>query len=147
MARWSWRFSQSGLTQREFARCHGLRLSTLQRWVRRNPVIPPVPAFTEFKFPALSPRWAAGLVRADGTILQQDPLSGHWFVFTNRHRHLLKILFWDGSGLWCCAKRLEKGRATWPRAGEGCVTLLGEELIALVSGLEVSRRRAGIDVR
>lgn len=39
----------------------------------------------------------------------QDPLSGHLFVFANRHRTRLKLLYWDGSGLWCCAKRLPRG--------------------------------------
>lgn len=78
------------------------------------------------------------------SVLQQDPLSGHWFVFANRQRDRLKILFWDGSGLWCCAKRLEKGRFTWVASEDGqrCVTLRGEELIALLSGLEV-RHKAG----
>jgi transposase len=71
------------------------------------------------------------------SVLQQDPLSGHWFVFTNRLRNRIKILFWDGSGLWVCAKRLEKGRFSWPRADQSCANLRGEELIALLSGLEV----------
>lgn len=75
-------------------------------------------------------------------ILQEDPLSGHWFVFTNQERNRLKILFWDGSGLWVCAKRLEKGRFSWPRSKEASTQLRVEELLALVTGLEV-RAKAG----
>jgi transposase len=71
------------------------------------------------------------------SVLQQDPLSGHWFVFTNRPRTRVKILFWDGSGLWVCAKRLEQGRFTWPRGEPACAPLRGEELVALLAGLEV----------
>ncbi|MCI0539975.1 MAG: IS66 family insertion sequence element accessory protein TnpB [Verrucomicrobiales bacterium] len=37
------------------------------------------------------------------SVLQRDPLSGHWFVFANGARNRLKILFWDGTGLWVCA--------------------------------------------
>jgi transposase len=69
--------------------------------------------------------------------LKEDPLSGHLFVFTNRQRNRLKVLFWDGSGLWVCAKRLEKGRFSWPQAEEAAARLRAEELTALVSGLEV----------
>jgi transposase len=75
------------------------------------------------------------------TVLAQDPLSGHWFVFTNRRRNRVKILFWDGSGLWVCAKRLERGRFSWPQEGGGCASVRGEELVALVTGLEVRPKR------
>ena len=71
------------------------------------------------------------------TQLAQDPLSGHLFVFANRPRNRVKILFWDGTGLWVCAKRLEQGRFSWPRGEGASVTWRGERLSALLSGLEV----------
>jgi Transposase and inactivated derivatives len=74
------------------------------------------------------------------SVLQQDPLCGHWFVFTNQERNRVKVLFWDGSGLWVCAKRLEQGRFSWPRTNEACARLRAEELLALLSGLEVKEK-------
>ena len=80
-----------------------------------------------------------GLVRDQ---LQQDPLSGHLFLFTNRHHTRLKALVWDGSGLWVCAKRLEKGRFRWPSAPEtGSVTMRPEKLTMLVNGLDLAEAR------
>lgn len=73
-------------------------------------------------------------------VLQQDPLSGHWFVFTNRQRNRVKVLFWDGSGLWVCAKRLERGRFTWPEVTSASASLRSEELVALLSGLEIQAK-------
>ena len=82
-----------------------------------------------------------GLYSRVQAVLQEDPMSGHLFVFTNRSRQRLKILFWDGSGLWVCAKRLEKGTFGWPQ-GEGASRCLrSEELNLLVHGLEGIRRR------
>jgi transposase len=69
--------------------------------------------------------------------LMGDPLSGNLFLFTNRRRNRIKILWFDGSGLWVCAKRLERGRFTWPVSEQGQVTLRGEEFSALIHGLEV----------
>ena len=75
------------------------------------------------------------------TVLAQDLLTGHWFVFTNRRHNRLKILFWDGSGLWVCAKRLEQGRFSWPQGAGASASLRGEELLALLTGLEVHAKR------
>src|SRR6266498_5917079 len=76
-----------------------------------------------------------GLVRDR---LGEDPMSGHLFLFTNRGRSRLKALVWDGSGLWVCAKRLEKGRFRWPEAENArSVTMRAEELAMLVNGLDL----------
>jgi transposase len=79
-----------------------------------------------------------GLVRDR---LACDPLSGHIFLFCNAGRNRLKLLFWDGSGLWVCAKRLEKGRFRWPTAtGEETKVILNhEELMLLVGGIDLTQ--------
>jgi transposase len=69
--------------------------------------------------------------------LREDPLSGHVYVFTNRRRNRLKLLYWDGSGLWVCGKRLERGRFSWPQAQGLSLNLRAGEWNALVNGLEV----------
>jgi len=80
-----------------------------------------------------------GLVRDH---LGQDPLSGYLYLFTNKSRTRLKALVWDGSGLWVCAKRLEKGRFRWPEAeDQRSVTMRPEELAMLVNGLDVTHTR------
>lgn len=75
--------------------------------------------------------------------LMCDPLSGHVFLFSNAQRNRLKLLFWDGSGLWVCSKRLEKGRFRWPEAmdGETKVVLSGEELALLLGGIDLAQTR------
>lgn len=75
--------------------------------------------------------------------LGADPLSGHLFLFSNRTRTRLKALVWDGSGLWMCSKRLEKGRFRWPEANlpQRAVTMRSEELAMLVNGLDLKQTR------
>jgi transposase len=82
-----------------------------------------------------------GLVRDQ---LGADPLSGHLFLFSNRTRTRLKALVWDGSGLWVCAKRLEKGRFHWPVTSEKqhSVTMRAEELAMLVNGLDLRQTQS-----
>ena len=73
--------------------------------------------------------------------LKGDPLSGHLFVFTNGRRNRIKVLYWDGSGLWVCAKRLEKGCFTWPESEAGQVDLRSEQFSALIHGLEICAKK------
>jgi transposase len=87
-----------------------------------------------------------GIFRLVRDRLLCDPLSGHIFLFSNAQRNRLKLLFRDGSGLWVCAKRLEKGRFRWPAAEgeESKITLSHEELMLLPGGIDLAptHRRA-----
>lgn len=56
--------------------------------------------------------------------LKGEVRGGALFVFTNKQRRLIKILYWDGTGMWLMLKRLEQGTFFWPRAAqEGQVKL------------------------
>ena len=68
-----------------------------------------------------------------------EPLSGHLFLFCNAQRNRLKILVWDGSGLWVCSKKLLKGRFSWIESGDaqGKVVLSHEELSLLLGGIDL----------
>ena len=77
-----------------------------------------------------------GLVRSK---LESDPASGHLFVFCNATRTRIKVLHFDGSGLWVCAKRLERGRFRWPvETGASRLSISSEELSMLLGGMDPS---------
>jgi len=81
-------------------------------------------------------RGFTGLSAMVQTTLQQDPFSGHVFVFRGRRGDLLKVLWWDGDGLCLLAKRLERGRFVWPQADSGVVTLTRAQLSMLLEGID-----------
>jgi transposase len=71
-----------------------------------------------------------------------DPLSGHLYVFANRRKHRIKLLYFDGSGTWVCAKRLGQGCFAWPKTDEpGALRILAEELTLLLSGIDLEKTR------
>jgi transposase len=74
--------------------------------------------------------------------LELDPLSQAWFVFCNKQRNKLKILFWDTNGFWLYYRRLEQGRFQWPKCSENLTAMSIEQrqLQWLLSGLTVTNQ-------
>ena len=70
-----------------------------------------------------------------------DTFSGSLFVFTNRRRNILKILYWDRNGFCLWQKRLERHRFRWPEpvSGSGVAEIEGRELFFLLEGLDLRR--------
>jgi transposase len=76
--------------------------------------------------------------------LQHDPYQGALYLFTNKKRNRIKILFWDGTGLWVAAKRLEQGCFSWPRPstkGQKRLSLTPEALSMLTDGVDLKGAR------
>lgn len=74
-------------------------------------------------------------------VLQANPLSGHLFGFCNRAKNRIKVLYWDGSGLWVCAKRLEGGTFAWPASAAVATEIDAARLRLLLEGFELKSRR------
>lgn len=75
--------------------------------------------------------------------LDLDPLSGHLFVFINKRRDRIKILYWDRDGLAVWAKRLERGTFRIPDATANRLEMSAADLAALLAGIDLNsvRRR------
>ena len=80
-----------------------------------------------------------GLSAQVQTVLEQQPFSGHVFVFRGRRGDIVKLLWWDGDGLCLFAKRLERGRFIWPQAESGTVSLSRAQLSMLLEGINWRR--------
>jgi transposase len=68
-------------------------------------------------------RGFVGLSGMVQTALAENAFSGEVFEFRGKRGHLIKLLWWDGDRLCLFAKRLERGRFTWPQAANGTVSL------------------------
>lgn len=95
-------------------------------------------------FVALAPvdlrRGFDGLAAHAEAVLGERVVEGGLFAFTNRRRNRLRLLWFDGTGLWQATKRLEGGTLAWPGGEGAAVGFRPEQLSALISGLEVTER-------
>jgi transposase len=63
----------------------------------------------------------------------------HAYIFANRRADRLKVLVYDGVGMWLCTRRLQAGGFAWPREGGGSLSLTREQFDWLVAGLPWQR--------
>jgi transposase len=74
--------------------------------------------------------------------MELNPFSGHLFVFCNRQKNMLKILYWERNGFCLWHKRLEKHSFKWPSSKEEILTIGKRELTWLMDGLDISQKQA-----
>ena len=85
-------------------------------------------------------------------VIRLDPLSGHLFVFINKRRNRMKVLWWDRGGYWLLYKRLEKGTFdvhAWDFASRESIEVRASDLMLLLDGIDIRgvRRRPRHEVQ
>lgn len=80
------------------------------------------------------------------TIVQQalghSPCAGSAFVFRNRAGNRLKLLLWDGNGVWLCQRRLHRSHFVWPRSHDACFSITQAQWQWLIAGVDWQRLAA-----
>ncbi len=74
--------------------------------------------------------------------LGRAPCDGTAYVFSNRRRTRLKVVCWDGTGVWMCLRRLHRGQFAWPEAGDTSWQMSAEQWQWLVMGVDWERLSA-----
>lgn len=74
--------------------------------------------------------------------LEDTPCAGSAFIFHNRNRSRLKVLLWDGNGVWLCQRRLHRGRFVLPRSQAPRLSLSEAEWNGLIRGIDWQRLSA-----
>lgn len=77
-----------------------------------------------------------GLAAKVQQVIERNPFDGSLFIFRGKRGDYFKAIYWDGTGLWLLAKRMEKGRFVWPQAKDGTVSLTTAQLSMLFEGLQ-----------
>lgn len=79
--------------------------------------------------------------------LSMNPFSGDLFVFCNRRRNMIKILYWDKNGFCLWHKRLEEHKFQWPKSKKEVLTVGSRELSWLLDGLDFTRAHQRLNYR
>lgn len=74
--------------------------------------------------------------------LGRSPCAGSAFVFCNRTHNRMKVLLWDGTGVWLCHRRLHQGRFVWPKLEDRCFELPQSYWEWLITGVDWQRLSA-----
>ena len=86
-----------------------------------------------------------GLVSLTESVLKQDPLAGHLFVFVNRRRDRIKLLYWGGTGFCIWYQQLEKGTYQLPDAATADerqgLEITASQLSLILDGIDLSTVR------
>ena len=91
-------------------------------------------------------RGIQGLGAIAQTVLHEDPLSGHVFVFRGRNGDRLKLLYFDGQGFCLFYKVIGKSTFIWPAAKDGKVSITAAQLASLLEGMDYRLTQAASPV-
>jgi transposase len=80
-----------------------------------------------------------GLIALVQEVLLEDCFAGGIFIFRSKRGDRVKLVTWDGTGLWLHYKRLEQGRFVWPSPVDGVVQLSAAQASVLLDGLDWRR--------
>jgi transposase len=80
-----------------------------------------------------------GLTAKAQQLIGVDPFSGHLFIFRGKRGDYFKGLYWDGTGMWLIANRLEKGRFVWPPIIDGAMMLTPAQFSVLIEAMDWRR--------
>jgi transposase len=74
--------------------------------------------------------------------LGHAPCAGSAFIFRNRAGNRLRLLVWDGNGVWLCQRRLHQGGFVWPKITDACFAITQAQWQWLIMGVDWQRLSA-----
>ena len=76
--------------------------------------------------------------------LGYSPCAGSAFIFRNRAGNRLRLLLWDGNGVWLCQRRLHQGSFIWPKVGDAVFSINQAQWHWLTAGVDWQRLSASV---